>query len=415
MPVKCVLQGKKYRIIGPDGKIEMNAAGTPVDGKGHATMEACRKQAAAININLSGASVVVYEGNLPFATSSQDVNEIQRFKKDMIRVGEYVHPVHGWKLNVTPERLQRWLTNFKAMQENGVDVEFPLDHSLSAEKNLGYVVDAMIEPDANGTLTMFGIIEVTGKDAISIVQKNKNVSVWVAKDYKDGEENYYGEVIKHCAVVQQPVVPGQADFIPIAASEQGGINEIKTYYQGSTDMKKEQLEKLKSMFGLGEDATEENILSLIETSTKEKAVLLKKSQDEVLSVKSQLSKDKAASQLFQDPNTLELVGTTMATQLSMLVEKGNITPDVAKELSTILIGEQGQRNAYTLSLGKDSVPSIASQVLKILGKNDPVKIGEMTKAQTLSREIPGGDTGNEADKEGEDAMACGAGVEVTQK
>lgn len=54
MPVTCKLISGKYRIVGPDGGVETNDAGTPVDGKGHATREACMRQARAINSNLAG-------------------------------------------------------------------------------------------------------------------------------------------------------------------------------------------------------------------------------------------------------------------------------------------------------------------------------------------------------------------------
>lgn len=41
--------GKKYRIVGPDGKVEKNKSGTAADGGGHDSMDACQKQAGAIN------------------------------------------------------------------------------------------------------------------------------------------------------------------------------------------------------------------------------------------------------------------------------------------------------------------------------------------------------------------------------
>ena len=405
MPVKCVLQNGKYRVVGPDGKVETNKSGTAVDGGGHASMDACRKQASAINMNLSyEKSVIHYEGQQALAVSSQS-DDTQVFKKDMISLGTYVHPVHKWKLNVTLDRMKKWVSAFSTMKENGVDVEVPLDHSLSAGKNIGYLKDMMIE---GGTL--FGILEIRGQDSIDIVRRNKNVSVWIAQDYKDGKGNSYGEVIKHCSVVQQPVVPQQADFIPIAASQAGiDVTEnVPIYFsKRSETMTKEQLDKLKTLFGLGDDATEETVLSLIEKQTKEQSEKLSSSQEENIALKSQLDKSKAASKI--DPNTLELAGTTIEDRIAMLTEKGNITPAVAKKLSTILVGPQGNRNEFSLSLGENQSPSIASQVVDALKGNDPVKLGEHTKSQVLSREEPGGEE-VKADEEGGAAMLSGAGV-----
>ena len=126
-----------------------------------------------------------------------------------------------------------------------------------------------------------------------------------------------------------------------------------------------------------------------------------------IALKSQLDKSKAASKI--DPNTLELAGTTIEDRIAMLTEKGNITPAVAKKLSTILVGPQGNRNEFSLSLGENQSPSIASQVVDALKGNDPVKLGEHTKSQVLSREEPGGEE-VKADEEGGAAMLSGAGV-----
>jgi hypothetical protein len=52
MPVKCKKMGEKYRIVGPDGKVEKNKEGSAVDGGGHESMDACQKQAGAINSNI---------------------------------------------------------------------------------------------------------------------------------------------------------------------------------------------------------------------------------------------------------------------------------------------------------------------------------------------------------------------------
>jgi hypothetical protein len=167
------------------------------------------------------------------------------------------------------------------------------------------------------------------------------------------------------------------------------------------------------MFGLGEDATEENILSLIAAHQKGQTEKMEQLQNDKLALESQLPKDKKAS---IEPNTLELAATTMDERIQMLVQKGNIIPDVGKKLQSILIGEQGKRNIYTLSLGDNASPSIATLVINALSDNDPIKIGEQTKAQVLSRETPGGEEEKEeADKEAGDAMLSGAGVEEEEK
>jgi hypothetical protein len=178
------------------------------------------KQARAINMNLHASSVLVYNGTKALTISDMSVNgvRVRRFKKDMIGEGTYVHPVHKWVLDVDEDRLIKWSAAFSLMRERGVDVEVPIDHSASAADNLGYVIDCSLEK-IGGRWVLFGIIEVKGDNAIDVIERNKNVSLWIDEDYVDGEGNSYGEAIRHCSVVQQPVVPNQSDFVAIAASK----------------------------------------------------------------------------------------------------------------------------------------------------------------------------------------------------
>lgn len=52
MPLKTVKRGDKYRVIETEtGRIAKNAAGTSLDGGGHASENSAKKQASAVNIN----------------------------------------------------------------------------------------------------------------------------------------------------------------------------------------------------------------------------------------------------------------------------------------------------------------------------------------------------------------------------
>lgn len=137
----------------------------------------------------------------------------QRFRKDLIRVGRFVHPTEGWTLDVTPDRLETWLSAFQKMRANGVDVEVTADHSDRAEAIRGYMVDAFIEDD-----TLFGILEMRGEKGIELAEVVKNVSVEIEPDFTDGKGNSYGDTITAVAIGQKPVVPNQQPFQRIAAS-----------------------------------------------------------------------------------------------------------------------------------------------------------------------------------------------------
>ena len=52
MPVTCRKIGKKFRIFGPNGRIEKTNKGNAVDGGGHSTRSSCGLQARAVNANV---------------------------------------------------------------------------------------------------------------------------------------------------------------------------------------------------------------------------------------------------------------------------------------------------------------------------------------------------------------------------
>lgn len=444
MPVTCKLQNGKYRIVGPDGKIEKNDAGTAVDGGGHDTMDACRKQAAAINSNLAMAfnngarAVLVYEGRAPVSTTAKlqagDEDPKQVFKKDMIKVGVYEHPIWGWTMDVTEDRLHRWAAAFKAMRENGVDVEVPLNHSHDAADNLGYVIDMFVEPDDYGIPTLFGLHEIRGQDAIDIVARNKNVSVYIDSDYRDGMGRDYGEVIVHSSIVQQPVVPAQADFVPVAASLNSNnvaVNKIPVLFASKVDLRSntmtdEMLAKLRELLGAGEDLTADNALSRIAerlTTLGDKNNELEQANIKLQGQIDQLKADTKANSLADDinPNLAEQMASAGEKELNNLVNEGKILPAVRDKLKAAFVGEKGSRNIRALCLRGERAdqPSTLDMVCSALAENDPVKLGEATKRQSkeLARMVPGKDDSEapKADTESGSAMLSGAGVTATDK
>lgn len=52
MPVRVAKIGKKWRVVGPDGKPETNKKGTSVDSGGHNSKESAMAQVRAINFSL---------------------------------------------------------------------------------------------------------------------------------------------------------------------------------------------------------------------------------------------------------------------------------------------------------------------------------------------------------------------------
>lgn len=403
MPVKCVNRNGKYRIVSPNGQIETTQNGVPRDGGGHDSMSECEKQARAINAadyNESSLTALVYNGSEPIACAAQNTDKDgvpkQRFKKDMIRPGTYKHPVMGWTIDVTAERLNRWVAAFRAMRDNGIDVEVPVNHSYDARDNIGYVVDMFVEDDAEGVPTLYGIHEIIGSNNIELVKTNRNVSVAISKDFKDGKGNAYGEAIVHSSVVQQPVVPGQSDFVPIAASRmyetQNVLYKVNTMEKGETMPNVIPLDKLRELLGAGDDLTEENALSRLNEMLKSKDEKLSTLQKENIDLQGKLDESgkkdtKAASKV--DPTVAEMLADAAGDKLDNLVQNGKITPAVRDELSKVLVGKEGERNMSALAINQATHKSLFKNVVEALSKNDVALLGEKTGVQVLSREVHG--------------------------
>ncbi len=312
----------------------------------------------------------------------------QKYTKDMIAVGLYTHPQDGWACDVTVERMDRWIAAFHRMSQNGVNVEVVVDHSFKAEDIRGYMLEMYREGDR-----LYGVHEMIGPDGIALAERAKDVSVWIDLDFVDGMNRSYGEAIVHSAVVQQPVVPDQKEFMPIAASRY-------LIYSQQTNSEANTMtlyEKLKELLG-AQDVTEDNACGLIEarikTETEAKAAvekLLTEAQGEIVTLKAAASKVPGKKPDI-DPDTLEMLAEGTEQGIDSLVNKGNITPAVAASLKTCLVGPEGKRLSRMLSkLQSGSNTAVAKQVIDALAHNDPVTLGEQTKNQAvmLGRQIPG--------------------------
>jgi len=309
----------------------------------------------------------------------------KRFRKDLITDGVYQHPKLGWTLDTTPERRARWLAAFNRMTGAGVRVPLPKGHSYDAADNQGYLIG--LEND--GT-TLWGVLEFIGEEAIALAYRTQQVSISINPEFVDGKGTNYGEVIEHVALTPYPVVPGQADFKAIAAS--------LVPPKGDEAMTKEQLDKFRKMLGAGEDLTEDKVLDRIAerftAHATEKTALDKKVTDLSGEVEGLKAKVAASTKDVKtvDPELLDERAETAEEKIDGLVPKGKITPAVAASLKAALVGPAAGRNTFCLSRSISGTPeSVVNAIIKALDMNDPVKLGEQTKSQALSRQVPGDD------------------------
>lgn len=159
------------------------------------------------------ATLAVTEGEGFAVRSTDDRNgtPIRRASKDILLVGRYVHPKAGWTLNVTPERLEQLAATARAMIAEGVDIEITVDHRPDADAVIGYLADVWVDGDR-----LMALHEIRGQTAIDLSERVQRVSVEIEPDFADGKGRQWGDAITAVSLVQQPVVPGQNDFVTLS-------------------------------------------------------------------------------------------------------------------------------------------------------------------------------------------------------
>ena len=158
-----------------------------------------------------------------------------RFEKELLRVGRWAHPAGKFVLEVTRDRLTRWVENFRRMLAKGIPVPVPYGHSYDARDNAGFVREMRVEEDR-----LVGVLEIPREeDARRLGATATAVSVSVNPEFVDGQGERLGEVIEHVAITNYPIVAGQANFVPLAAEMPAGgsgetpANEVESPQPGA--------------------------------------------------------------------------------------------------------------------------------------------------------------------------------------
>lgn len=322
----------------------------------------------------------------------------RRFIKDLIRVGRYVHPVEGWSLDVTPDKLDQLAAAYHKMRQNGVDVEVVTDHSFKAKDVIGGLVDVYRRGDV-----LYGLHEFVGKTSIDLAEKVKNVSIWLEPSFVDGKANSYGEVILHSSLVQQPIVPDQAGFIPVevaAGQMPAAVLAFSMQAMEISDMTEAQLKAIRTFLEDDKLVEADALAKLLDRHTAlvadgvgaDEKITAATKEIAALKVKiAELDKDPDGEPKV-DQDAVELLAEGIQSKAASLVTQAKLTPAASADLIDALIGAQGSRNVRALSrVYSGGQEPLAKRVLAALEKNDPAVLGEQTKSQAvgLSRVVPG--------------------------
>jgi len=136
---------------------------------------------------------------------------VRRFLKELIKAGHYVKECDGLEFDVTPRLLEHWAATFARMRANGLNVPVPNGHTHDGAANRGWVRHLFRAGDS-----LYGVVDLVG-DGIPMAATN-DVSIYAVPEFTDGHGNRYRWPILHVALCTDPVVPGLAGFLPIAAA-----------------------------------------------------------------------------------------------------------------------------------------------------------------------------------------------------
>lgn len=287
-----------------------------------------------------------------------------QYRKDVIKVGRFVHPSTGKDVSVSEERLKHWHKSFHEMQAAGINIPIRNGHDGDA---IGHIAGATV---AGNKLEMLHDFPDDG--AVTIAKRNRFVSVGVVPTYIDAHGNEWKDVIEHVASTPVPVITGQSEFIALSRETVSASVETQPEEQSMTWLN----EALGLTAEAGEDELKAKVAELAARPEKPAPV------------------EDPAPALSKD--AVDAISEATNMHLDLLQKDGTINKACRDKLSIALVGSEEKPAMVCLSRKASGTErSIAALVIDAIKENVvTVKDGEATGAQidgdslTLERNEP---------------------------
>ena len=282
--------------------------------------------------------VILQLQTFPAVSVGMGNSGLTQFRKEVIKVGKYIHPATKKAFEITVDTLNHWVATFNRWIGAGNQVPIPLGHSEvnNPEANAGWVTNLAVEGDS-----LYGIMELSDPK----LALTTDVSICVEPEIADGKGVKYSNIISHIALCTDPVIAGLEKFMKLSLSK------------GETDM--EFLKKIGKALGLkDEESTEEAVMLALEA---------KKPVASVVPVVA----------VVTDP-LVKLVSENRALKLSNLVKAGLITPAV----NDVITAKYVEVKALALSMASKQEDGF-DILYDVLVQNKPVNLDEVTGVQSL--------------------------------
>jgi len=346
-------------------------------------------------------------------TRTEGGQPVRRFRKELIRCGQYVKQSDNLGFTVTPTVLDHWVKTAAAYLSAGNKIPVPVTHTEDPEANRGWVVDVFAEGQS-----LFATMDLVGEAGIKLAG-TCDVSIFSPPELVDGHGNKYTRPIVHVALCTDPVIPGLAGFVPIETSRGGTRETIKVPV-----LKLEQIQMPDPLNPMGSPAADpaaatggdpaetivsaitDKVISLVKdktmTAQEKKAAFgdLMKKLEKALGIFEETPKPDAAPAAdaapfaasraaAPDPFVVKLARENYTGKLDGLVAAGKITPAVRDDLVSQHLADA----PLTLALSQKSTSQIDGLISALSKNASVVPAGERTgpQALALARSTPTGE------------------------
>jgi len=154
-----------------------------------------------------------------FEKLSDNSQGFDKFWKELVPEGTYTHPIKGFTLVVTKDRMDGWIKKFNDLSTKGVRVPVPYGHNYTPDKNAGWASSLEVRKNKeSGKHELWGLIEIPrAEDSSRINTTIKDVSISINPDFRRtndaGQIEEVGEIVEHVALTNYPVIQGMKDFV----------------------------------------------------------------------------------------------------------------------------------------------------------------------------------------------------------
>lgn len=272
---------------------------------------------------------------------------LTQYRKELIKVGNYVKASTNQTIKVTKDMLNHWVATFSQWIGNGNKVPIPAMHEREGDPltNQGWVTSLFIEDNS-----LFGVLELLDAKLALV----SDVSIAVPNEITDGKGNKYKQPITHVALTTTPVVSGLEDFVKLSLSTGENNMEFIKKIAAKLKIAKENPTEEDVLLALNSDVTAPPQVTTLENQTTAPAT-----------------------------QVVKLVSENRDIKLSGLVKAGIITPAVKDVIAARYV--ENKAVTMELSLGTDSGFDF---LYDVLSKNNPVKLAEVTGVQSLELSNP---------------------------